>query len=178
MVGSSSSRMSGPCTKASTIARRFCQPPDNAVASASRSSKPARPSNSAKRLPRSFLGTCACSRAVSITDLTVAPTRKLRLLLNIAQARALPLRHFAAVGVHDPSENPHHRGLARAVRADQSDAIPFGNGERHFLKERVRSEGLRDSLCINDGWQRLASPQVLLLRLSGKQDYACPAGTG
>ena len=73
LVGSSSSRMSGCCTRASTIARRFCQPPDNSVACASRSSKPARPRVSAKRAPRSVPETPQRSRALSITERTVAP---------------------------------------------------------------------------------------------------------
>src|SRR5208282_236495 len=90
-VGSSSSRMSGCCTSASTIASRFCQPPDNSVAHASRSSKPARPRVSAKRAPRSDLETPQRSRALSITDRTVAP------ILNrescSTQARRVRLRN-------------------------------------------------------------------------------------
>ncbi len=106
--------MSGCCTRASTMARRFCHPPDNSVAGASRSSKPARPSVSAKRAPRSVPETPQRSRALAITERAVAPgmkrescstqARRVRLRNDTSPLSAAisPARILSSVDLPDP----------------------------------------------------------------------------
>src|ERR1700690_784598 len=77
------------------------------------------------------------------------------ILLYAGQASALAERDFASVGFDFACQNPEQSGFARAVRADQANAISFRNGEGNFLEERVRCEGFRNFLCVDNRRQRL-----------------------
>ena len=67
-------------------------------------------------------------------------------------------------------KRPRYRPLsrpARALSADETDAIAPGEGKGDVLKERVGSKGFGDSLSIYNRRQRLAISQLAVLRLSG-----------
>ena len=135
--------MSGCWTRASTRARRFCQPPDNSVGRASRLSKPARPRVSAKRAPRS-VPESATTIEGSVDHGTHGGTgAESRVLLDVTEARALADGYFSAIGVDLARQNAEERGLAGTVRTDQADAVAFGDGEGNILEKRLGSEGLR-----------------------------------
>jgi hypothetical protein len=67
--------------------------------------------------------------------------------------RSLAERYFPTVHRNLARQNSEKRGFARSVGTDQADAISIGNCERNILEERVRSEGFRDFLCVDNGRQ-------------------------
>ena len=115
-VGSSSSSRSGFCTRASAIASRFLQPPENVTASVSKSEKPARPSVSRRRASHSVSGTRARFSAASMTERTVAPAGKSGILLNVGHAQ------FCAASLR-----PHRdRSRPASILSSVDLPLPFG----------------------------------------------------
>jgi len=55
-----------------------------------------------------------------------------------------------------PGENAEQCGFSRAVRANQANAVCLWNGKRNVLEERLRSEGFRDLLSVDDRRQTAA----------------------
>ena len=104
-MGSSSNKMSGPFTIACTIARRFCHPPDNAVASTSRVVEAG--------AAQSF---GEASAAFGLSDTTTlhgsfddganrVSGRERRVLFDVAEANVFAEGQVAAVGVYGSAEN-------------------------------------------------------------------------
>jgi hypothetical protein len=74
-------------------------------------------------------------------------------LLDTGKAGALAERDFSAVGLYLASQNSEKGGFTGSVRANQADAVSVRNGEGNILEERVRSEGFRNFLGVDNGRQ-------------------------
>jgi len=74
-------------------------------------------------------------------------------LLDTGEASALAKRYFPAVGCDLAGQNSEKGRFTGSVRANQADAVSFRNGERNILEERVRSEGFRNFLRVDNGRQ-------------------------
>jgi len=74
-------------------------------------------------------------------------------LLDTGETSSFPERYFPAIGSNLASQNSEKGGFTGSVGANQADAVSFRNGERNILEERVRSEGFRDFLCVDNGRQ-------------------------
>jgi hypothetical protein len=60
-------------------------------------------------------------------------------------------RDFSTIGLDGAGENLQKYRFAAAVGPNQSDAVPFGDGEGDIPKERRGPVGLRDPLCVGAG---------------------------
>ena len=76
-----------------------------------------------------------------------------RVLLDTGETGSFAERHFPAVGLYLARQNSEKSGFTGSVRANQADAVSVRNGERNILEERVRSEGFRNFLCVDNGRQ-------------------------
>ena len=76
-------------------------------------------------------------------------------LLHVADARALAHGDFARIGFHLAGEDGEQRGLARAVRPDQADAVAFIHGKRNIFKQGRRAKALAHALRVQDWRHRL-----------------------
>ena len=87
---------------------------------------------------------------------------KFGILLHVADPEPFSEGHFPAVRLFGAGQNSQQGRFAGAVRANEPDPVAVRDRERHVLKERIRSKGLRNSLNIDDRRQRLAVSQVSL----------------
>ena len=71
-------------------------------------------------------------------------------LMDIADANALAEGDFAGVGLLFRAEDGEESGFARAVRADEADAVAIVNGEGDVLEERSGAEAFGDILRNQD----------------------------
>jgi hypothetical protein len=76
---------------------------------------------------------------------------KVGLLLHIADGHAGRHGPQAAVGLDQPGHHLHQRRLARAVAADQRDAVAGLDGQRELVEDRVAAEGQRDAGKLEKG---------------------------
>ncbi len=122
---------------------------------------------------RSASGTPALSQSIFDHGANRRAGSEFGNLRDGTEARALANRHFAGVGFHAAGKNFEQRGFAGAVRADQADAIAFGNGEGNILKKRRGSVSLGKSLCADDGRQMIrSSPEIsLTLRIPAAANW-------
>ena len=77
------------------------------------------------------------------------PGPEFRFLLHVAHPDSFSNCDFPIVRFDSPRQNAQERGFPRPVRTDQPDPISLGNGERHVLKQRVGSEGFRNTAYVN-----------------------------
>src|SRR5258708_6871853 len=91
--------------------------------------------------------------------------RKLRNLRYGTESRTLANRHTPAVWLDAADKHPQQRGLARTIRPNHADAIPFRNGKRNVLEERGDAVPFRQSLCADDRRQFFQSSPVHSLTL-------------
>ena len=146
LVGSSSRSRSGRRASSRASATRFCQPPESdatgvsaqspsaprarqrelapGISSPTRPRLPCPPSPRAHRWRRRQLGTWSRQ-----------PTRRPR------RRETSPSSGGVA-----PGQDPQQRRFARAVRADEADALAVLDGEAHALEERPRAEGRGEPL--------------------------------
>ena len=78
-----------------------------------------------------------------MTERIVALRREFRNLRDQAQARVFADGYFPVVRFHAAVKNLQQSGLARAVRADQSDSFAGGYRERDILEQRSGPVSLR-----------------------------------
>ena len=88
------------------MARRFCQPPESADTSTSKSSNPARPSVSAKRAPRSESGVWRALHGLFDYRADRLSSSKSRVLLDIDEAQALTESEVSVIGIFNAGQNP------------------------------------------------------------------------
>ena len=86
---------------------------------------------------------------------------KTRVLGHVGGAGALAHRQLAGVGFDLPGQNGKQRGLARAIGADQADAVSFLHGQRDIAEEWRSAELLGHGLRVED-WRHCT--QIFALR--------------
>jgi hypothetical protein len=79
-------------------------------------------------------------------ELDRAVRREARLLRHVAQARLAAKRPRPRVGRLDAGQETQQRGLARAIRPHEADAVPLRQGEREILEEGCGAVRLADAL--------------------------------
>ncbi len=126
--------MSGPCTNASTIANRFCHPPDRVAASTSRSLEAG--------APESFGKASSALRRMDLRPFHRVFRHRAHgragfefgILLDVADPEPLAERNFSAVRIFVAGQNSQQRGFAGTVRSDKPNAVTLRDGKRHVLK--------------------------------------------
>ncbi len=105
----------------------------------------------------------------SFDDRTASRTLgEIRNLSNGDQAGAFAYGNITTVRLDRAAKYFEQRRFSRAIRADQADAVAFGNGERNILEQRSRAEPFGQTLCINYRRQiLLVSPASILPLIEG-----------
>src|SRR5260370_747232 len=158
--------MSGCCTRAATMARRFCQRPDNSVPRPSRSSKPARPRVSAKRAPRSEPETPQRSRALSITPRTVIAGLKRESCSTQARRGRFRDDTFPPSGATPPGKIWGNGDLADPFRAIKPVRAPSEKVEETVLESGSAPKDLVISCALTMGGNDCGLLDVDVLRVS------------
>jgi hypothetical protein len=81
---------------------------------------------------------------------------KFGFLLYVAQAQPFADGEFSVIGIFGAGQNSQQSRLPRAVRSDEPNSIPLGNGEGDVLEEWIGSESFRDAAYVNQRWQGCA----------------------
>ena len=86
----------------------------------------------------------------ALDDRSYGLTRlKIRLLRDVAHAGSLAHGDVAAIGFQAAFKNLQKRGLAGAVRTNQSDTVAFRHRKGNVPEERCEPKGFRDLLRVN-----------------------------
>src|SRR6266481_2947150 len=90
---------------------------------------------------------------------------KLRNLRDVTEPRALANRHIPAVRLDAADEDLQQRRLARTIRPNHADAVPFRDSKRNVPEERGGAVPLRQSLRADDRRQFSRSSPIHSLTL-------------
>ena len=150
--GSSSTSTSGRCTSAAAICARCWLPSERlSIVSSMRSPRPRR-SSSSRALRRAAAGRPAV-QAGEVDGLLEHPHLRVQaaLLGHVAEAATVGVGelgavegHRAAVGGEHAEDDPHRRGLAGAVAADESGHAAVADIEADVCEHLLRAEMLVD----------------------------------